>query len=76
MQTNGLLQRQLSGKNANYGAVEAPPRPPEPHPGWTPPVVATGNPFVGSTNPFREPEPVQPEARDSYMHGSLTDREY
>ncbi|XP_031342116.1 vesicular glutamate transporter 1-like [Photinus pyralis] len=65
VQSNGLLQRRLSGKNVNYGTVEPP----------APPIVSAGNPFVQSTNPFRQ-EAVQPEPHDSYMHGTVDDREY
>lgn len=78
--SNGLLQRQLSGK-LNYGSVDTP-LPPRPS---APPtlanagdqqqtVVSSTNPFV-STNPFRQ-EAVQPEAHDTYMHGSIEDRTY
>lgn len=65
IQSNGLLQRRLSGKNVNYGSLEAPAEPT---------IVSTGNPFV-NTNPFRQ-EAVQPEPHDAYMHGSVDDREY
>lgn len=40
-----------------------------------PPVVPAGNPFTSSTNPFRQ-EPVQPQAQDMYMHGTIQDRTY
>ncbi|GJQ65577.1 hypothetical protein Trydic_g7675 [Trypoxylus dichotomus] len=66
IQSNGLLQRQLSGKNAiNYGSVEEP----------APAVVTTTNPFISNTNPFRS-ESIQPEAQDTYMHGTVEDRTY
>lgn len=65
IQSNGLLQRQLTGKNANYGSVEEP----------TSAVVTTTNPFISATNPFRS-EPIQPGAQDTYMHGTIEDRAY
>lgn len=65
MQSNGLLQRQLTGKNANYGSVEEP----------NPAIVTTTNPFISGTNPFRS-EQIQPEAQDTYMHGTVEDRAY
>lgn len=82
--SNGLMQRQLSGK-ASYGSVDTPlpPRGPAP-PGRTPSedntqqpsVVPSSNPFVSTaTNPFRQ-EAVQPQAQDSYMHGTIEDRAY
>lgn len=43
--------------------------------GAPPPIVPSGNPFMTSTNPFRQ-EPVQPQAADTYMHGSIEDRAY
>ncbi|XP_018324719.1 vesicular glutamate transporter 1 [Agrilus planipennis] len=75
MQSNGLLQRQLSGKNINYGSVDPMSPPPPP---YSPPIVQSGNPFTGNvpnTNPFRQ-EAVQPEPSDTYMHGGVDDRTY
>ncbi|XP_008192852.2 vesicular glutamate transporter 1 isoform X1 [Tribolium castaneum] len=76
-QNNGLLQRQLSGKN-NYGSVDTP-APPRPQPPQQPspavPFVPSGNPFLSGSNPFRQ-EQVQPEAQDTYMHGTVFDRTY
>lgn len=78
--SNGVLQRQLSGKT-NYGSVDTPlpSKPPAP-PGSTPPenntIVSSSNPFVSTTtNPFRQ-EAVQPQAQDTYMHGTIEDRTY
>lgn len=81
--SNGVLQRQLSGKT-NYGSVDTPlpTRVPAP-PGSTPPenaahqsLVTSSNPFVSAgTNPFRQ-ETVQPQAQDTYMHGTIEDRTY
>jgi hypothetical protein len=86
-QNNGLLQRQLSGK-INYGSVDkpAPPQKPQPPAGWTGqeppqapppsvPYVPSSNPFRSGNNPFRQ-EQVQPEAQDTYMHGTVYDRTY
>jgi hypothetical protein len=40
----------------------------------------TGNPFAAASNPFANAtiaeEPVQPNATDTYMHGTTEDREY
>lgn len=80
-----MLQRQLSGKN-NYGSVDTP-LPPRPQPpvAWTQPppqqpppsvpYVPSANPFLSGNNPFRQ-EQVQPEAQDTYMHGTVFDRTY
>ncbi|XP_044254276.1 vesicular glutamate transporter 1 isoform X2 [Tribolium madens] len=77
-QNNGLLQRQLSGKN-NYGSVDKPspprPQPPQQQPPPSVPFVPSGNPFLSGSNPFRQ-EQVQPEAQDTYMHGTVFDRTY
>lgn len=75
--SNGVLQRQLSGK-ANYGSVNtpAPPGSTPPEDNTRPSVVSSSNPFVSSsTNPFRQ-EAVQPQAQDTYMHGTIEDRTY
>ncbi|XP_063927557.1 vesicular glutamate transporter 1 isoform X2 [Zophobas morio] len=89
-QNNGLLERQLSGK-LNYGSVDTPAPPPKPQlpaaPGRVPPeapppaqppsvpFVPSGNPFLSGNNPFRQ-EQVQPQAQDTYMHGTVYDRTY
>ncbi|XP_056634797.1 vesicular glutamate transporter 1 [Diorhabda sublineata] len=86
---NGVVQRQTS-MSSSYGSVETPlpPRPPRP-PSLTSqtfsqdvpfqqpvePIVSTGNPFRTSSNPFRQ-EAVQPNAQDTYMHGTINDRTY
>ncbi|XP_066141415.1 vesicular glutamate transporter 1 [Euwallacea fornicatus] len=61
-----------------------PVRPPAPRPHFQeeapvqPSVVPSANPFLSgpiSRNPFRQ-EAVQPEAQDTYLHGTIDDRTY
>ncbi|RZC34300.1 vesicular glutamate transporter 1 [Asbolus verrucosus] len=51
----------------------APPQPYQAPP--SAPFVPSGNPFLSGNNPFRQ-EQVQPEAQDTYMHGTVFDRTY
>ncbi|XP_022913322.1 vesicular glutamate transporter 1 [Onthophagus taurus] len=85
LQTNGLLQTQMSA-NPTYGTVEPPnqqpkfpppsyPAPPTPPSQAPPPVVNAANPFLTGSNPFRS-ESVQPQAEDTYLHGTIADRTY
>ncbi|CAH1127375.1 unnamed protein product [Ceutorhynchus assimilis] len=76
-----------NGGLTNYGAametslerpVVPPPRPPAPRTLSQEGIVPPANPFLGgavSRNPFRQ-ETVQPQAQDTYLHGSIEDRSY
>lgn len=53
-----------------------PPQPPSADDTRQTTVTSNFNPFTSNnTNPFRQ-ETVQPEAHDTYMHGTIENRSY